>query len=280
MISKVIITPKFNIHEWTRKKIETNWMDFQNRALRLGQKIHSYMISYIMAHKKRAQSPHLDGTLPLEKSIQLHIISTAPARIEWGIGHIPSLQAQSPHWYVINYGKTVSGRRFIPGGGKGIPGYFQPSGAPNASKKNGGEPFIYSPNTFLMYPKRAIRPINYIQSSQFKLGNEFRQFQLKRYQEGLNTQNIFDFIKKKIEHYANDLGDMNLLLVLQSQAWDVSYVDFHELHDKLKSLNLTFRGQILISYNESDREKVINQVYPDITTTRIPVRYPSAQLDD
>ena len=113
-----------------------------------------------------------------------------------------------------------------------------------------------------------------------KLGNEFRQFQLKRYQEGLNTQNIFDFIKKKIEHYANDLGDMNLLLVLQSQAWDVSYVDFHELHDKLKSLNLTFRGQILISYNESDREKVINQVYPDITTTRIPVRYPSAQLDD
>jgi len=127
-----------------------------------------------MSHKKRAQSPHLDGTLPLEKSIKLHILATAPAIISWGIGHIPSLQAQSPYWYVLNYGKTITGSRFIPARGKGVPGYFQPSGAPSANKRNGREPFIYSPGTFMMYPKQAIRPINYIESTQFRLSNDFR----------------------------------------------------------------------------------------------------------
>lgn len=168
------ITPRFNVHQWAVKKIDSNWIDFQDRAFRLGQRIHAYMIGYIISHKKRAQSPHLDGTLPLETSIKLHIISTAPAIISWGIGHIPSIQAQSPHWYVINYGKTVSGARFIPARGKGVPGYFQPSGAPSANKINGREPFIYDPGTFMMYPKNPIRPMNYIESTQFRLENEFR----------------------------------------------------------------------------------------------------------
>lgn len=175
MITKVTITPKFNVHRWAKTKLNKDWMKFQDRALVLGQKIHAYMIGYIVSHRKRAQSPHLDGTLPLEKSIKLHILATAPARVSWGIGHIPSLQTQSPYWYVLNYGKTVSGRRFIPGNGKGVPGYFQPSGRPDANKSNGREPFIYSPGTFVMYPKNPIRPINYIESTQFKLGNEFRK---------------------------------------------------------------------------------------------------------
>lgn len=174
MISRVTITPVFNVYRWTKTKLDTDWLEFQERALELGQRSYNYMIGYIMSHKKRAQSPHLDGTLPLEKSIRFHVITTAPARIEWGIGHIPSLQAQSPYWYVLNYGKTISGGRFIPARGKGVPGFFQPSGRPMANKANGKEPFIYSPNTFVMYPKRAIRPINYIESTQFKLGNEFR----------------------------------------------------------------------------------------------------------
>lgn len=174
MITKVTITPKFNVHRWAKIKLDKNWMNFQDRALRLGQRIHSYMIGYIVSHKKRAQSPHLDGTLPLEKSIKFDILATAPAKISWGIGHIPTLQAQSPYWYVLNYGKTISGKKFIPAGGKAVPGYFQPSGRPMANKRNGREPFIYSPGTFVMYPKNPIRPINYIQASQFKLGNEFR----------------------------------------------------------------------------------------------------------
>jgi len=104
-----------------------------------------------------------------------------------------------------------------------------------------------------------------------------RKFQLKRYKGDLNTQEIFNFIEEKVCHYGNNLGDTNLLIVLQSQPYDVSYIDFHELHYKLKSLNLKFQGQILISYNESDKEMVINQVYPHLTTTRIPAQHPSTK---
>lgn len=175
MITKMTISPKFAIHQWTKVRIQRDWMGFQNRALMLGQRIQAYMVSYISAHKKRGQSPHLDGTLPLEKSIKLHILVTAPARISWGIGDLNILQTQSPHWYVINYGKTVSGRRFIPANGKAVPGYFQPSGRPMANKRNGREPFIYDPGTFIMYPKNPVRAMNYIQASQFKLGSEFRK---------------------------------------------------------------------------------------------------------
>lgn len=107
----------------------------------------------------------------------------------------------------------------------------------------------------------------------------FRQFELKRYRDELNTEKIFNFIKKKVTHYGNNLGDTNLLLVLQSVAYDVSTIDFHELHMRLKSLNLKFQGQILISYNENNKETVINQVYPKLTTSRIPFKLPSTKLD-
>ena len=110
-----------------------------------------------------------------------------------------------------------------------------------------------------------------------KSGDGLRKFQLKRYRNNLNTQGIFDFIKEKVAHYGNNLDDTNLLVVLQSSAYTISQINFHELHDKLKSLNLKFQGQILISYNENNKEMVINQVHPNLTTTRIPVQYPSTK---
>lgn len=106
----------------------------------------------------------------------------------------------------------------------------------------------------------------------------FRQFELKRYRDGLNTEEIFSFIKKKVAHYGNDLGDMNLLLALQSSAYDVSTINFHELNARLKSLSLKFQGQILISYNENNKEMVINQIHPKLTTSRIPIILPSTKL--
>jgi len=106
----------------------------------------------------------------------------------------------------------------------------------------------------------------------------FREFELKRYRDGLNTEEIFNFIKKKVAYYANDLGDMNLLLVPQSIPYSVSSINFHELHKQLKSLNFKFEGQILISYNENNKESVINQVYPELATKRIPFKLASEKL--
>jgi len=110
--------------------------------------------------------------------------------------------------------------------------------------------------------------------------NELRQFQLKRYRGKLTAQESFDFIKNKIEHYAKDLGDINLLIVLQSSNPAIPNNFFHEVHEKLKEIKLVSDGQVLISYNENMQFLVMNQVYPLLKTTRIPLRFASHQLED
>lgn len=111
-----------------------------------------------------------------------------------------------------------------------------------------------------------------------KSSDGFREFELKRYRDKLNAEEVFNFLKKKIAHYGNDLRDMNFLLVLQPSAYSISHIDFKELHTKLKSMDFKFQGQILISYNDNNKENVINQVYPKLTTTRIPLKLPSSKL--
>jgi len=109
-----------------------------------------------------------------------------------------------------------------------------------------------------------------------KSKNDWRQFQLKRYRDELNTQKIFDFINEKVRHYGNNLGDTNLLIVLQPPiVYTITDISFHKLYEKVKSLNLKFGGQILILYNKNNNEQVIIQVYPQLTISKIPLRYPS-----
>ena len=110
-----------------------------------------------------------------------------------------------------------------------------------------------------------------------KSGDGLREFEMKRYRNDLNTNTIFDFIKKKVEHYCNDLGDMNLLIVLQSEPFNILNIDFKILFENIKDLNFNFKGQILISYNENNEDVVINQVYPSLTTSRIPTQLPSTK---
>lgn len=107
-----------------------------------------------------------------------------------------------------------------------------------------------------------------------KSNDGVREFELKRYRDDLTTEGVFNFIEKKIKHYGN-LGDMNILLILQSAANDISNVNFQKLSAELKSLGLKSKGQVLISYNENNKDMVINQVFPDLTTTRIPFKLPS-----
>ena len=100
-----------------------------------------------------------------------------------------------------------------------------------------------------------------------------RNFQLKRYRNALSTEAIFNFIKDKLRGYGNNLGSMNLLIILQVPNSDVSLVDFKKLNNQLRGLNLSFEGQILISYNENNKFDVINRVYPELGTSRIPITF-------
>lgn len=98
-----------------------------------------------------------------------------------------------------------------------------------------------------------------------------RNFQLKRYRDVLNTKSILSFIKKQLNKYGNDLGFINLLIVLQVPNSEISVVDFEKINNELKSLKLNFEGQILISYNENNKLNVINRVYHELGTSRIPI---------
>lgn len=98
-----------------------------------------------------------------------------------------------------------------------------------------------------------------------------RKFELKRYREALNTGALFAFISKKIMHYGNNLGDTNLLGILQAKDYSISEIDFDELYQKIASLHFKFKGQILISFNNINMDQVMICVHPKFESMKIPV---------
>ena len=98
---------------------------------------------------------------------------------------------------------------------------------------------------------------------------KYRKFQLKQYKGECSTGKVFDFIRRKLLHYCNDIGRVNLLLQLQcgSSGKDIMRIDlcFEEIHNKLKELKFKkFVGQILIRYNNQNKSTIIYQVYPSL----------------
>jgi hypothetical protein len=98
-----------------------------------------------------------------------------------------------------------------------------------------------------------------------------RSFQLKRYRGIMKTVEIVKFIKEKLLHYCNDLGNDNLLLVLQSEDAGDKYINFKEINDEIKKINIKGSGEILISYNDKSRKYVMITVYPKVTISEIPI---------
>ena len=106
---------------------------------------------------------------------------------------------------------------------------------------------------------------------------EFRQFQLKRYLGEATTEKLLRFLKEKLLHYGNDLGHVNLLVIL-SKGGDLSQVNFKLLHEELKKLNIDEKGGwIMLSFNENNKFSVINQIFPGFSRTEIPFKlnYPN-----
>lgn len=103
--------------------------------------------------------------------------------------------------------------------------------------------------------------------------NGIRRFQLKRYREPIDEDSVFQFIIKKISEYGN-IGDINLLIILQSDVLaNIGALGFENLHRKIGALGYSFGGEILISYNEENKFSVINQIYPRLATSRIPIEW-------
>lgn len=61
-----------------------------------------------------------------------------------------------------------------------------------------------------------------------------RLFQLKRYGKDhgqvIETDALFEFIKKKLSHYGNALGDTNLLIALQREDSDIGGIGKYPIY--------------------------------------------------
>lgn len=110
-----------------------------------------------------------------------------------------------------------------------------------------------------------------------KSNDGFREFQLKRYRGDLSVGALFEFIKSNVQHYANDLGEMNLLILFQPKPFSASDINFYELSAAVKSLNFKFAGEILITFNQGNRELFIIRLYPEFGATKKPIKLPSGR---
>ena len=173
---RMTVKPTFDIHRWTRKKLTYFWGEAQREVEIMGINLHKFMITYIATHKKRGQSPHADGTISLEKSIKIERIDgVGQAKWGFGIGNISILRKVSPHFYVLNYGCTIFGEKYIPNYGDYIPGSFGAGfGQPPYAEKRGvgKETFYHGVGNWGIKAKTPITPINYIESSKLKLNSE------------------------------------------------------------------------------------------------------------
>jgi len=159
------ITPQFNTKEIIDSTIKTRWFEFQMEVVEIGKRLHSYMVNYVNQNRKRS-----GGTGKLAGSIQFDWV-VGPGTISWGIGLISTLPQ---YWYVVNYGKKITGEPFIPGGGKYRP-YLFTDGKADAQKRGKGT------SQALGFRKRigplepvpsVIRPMNYIESTSGRLDAE------------------------------------------------------------------------------------------------------------
>lgn len=160
----VTIKPKFSAKKIYNETIQADWNLFQYHAFAMGKVILFAMHSYINSHRKRK-----GGTGNLAKAIKFYSGGTFGGQISWGVGKISEMQKAVPYWYVVNYGKMVTGKPYIPYHGKRIPGDFEGS-RPNANTAGAGNQRFYKrKGSFSMKPGKSIRPMHYIEYGQLRL---------------------------------------------------------------------------------------------------------------
>ena len=115
-----------------------------------------YMQNYLMTHSK-----HPTGRLM--SNLDIKITRTANG-FSFGIGDIKKLNRDTPYWYVLNYGKTTSGKTFVP---PSFVGSFE-GDRPVAGKQ--GQQYVEEGNYYIQ-PKK-FTPVNYIEATIAYLKNK------------------------------------------------------------------------------------------------------------
>jgi len=161
---KVVITPKFDVKKITEETLGKFWIEFQLYAFNLAEVTLKYMQNYISTNHKRS-----GGTGKLANSIELWRNPDTTGKIEWGIGHIPTLNERTPYWYVINFGKKITGELFRPNNGKFVPGTFADGTPKSELKGRGTSQFNFGKDSNAGIKPGVIRPMYYIENAKFHL---------------------------------------------------------------------------------------------------------------
>lgn len=181
----VTISPAFKPEEIVESTLGVFWRDFQSHAyIGLPEMILIHMKQFINAGRKRA-----GGTGNLANAMTIYRDPDTKAHVHWGIGHIPTLMAQAPYYYVVNYGTMYkTDMPFIPGKGAKADGYRPISfggeapygglrgGAPKGSPRANLVKKITGERELLPSP---IRPSNFIEKTVFKLHQEINNLMTK-----------------------------------------------------------------------------------------------------
>jgi hypothetical protein len=187
MSFKVTITPKFDSKKIVDSTLKSFWFEFQAEAIDIGRRLHREVRMYINQNRHRT-----GGTGKLARSITFDK-EVGQAQISWGIGNMDTMNQYAPYWYVINFGKMITGGEFIPGGGKFRPIRFDGSPADPSLRGRGTQraSFIISGDNV-----SPIRPINYIQYGQAKMQNEIATL----------IRQLKGFTPKQGGHYGYNIG--------------------------------------------------------------------------
>jgi len=95
-----------------------------------------------------------------------------------------------------------------------------------------------------------------------------RDFQIKSYRGEISSKTLTTFIKSKLLHYGNDLGEVNFLITLKTGG-DIPDNFFEELHQEIKEIKIKGTGHILISYNEENQFNVLVTAHPILGHTKV-----------
>lgn len=97
---------------------------------------------------------------------------------------------------------------------------------------------------------------------------KFYEFELKRYRDKFNFDELLSFLKNKIiMHYS---GRYNFLIILQLKPYSNIDLDiFKQLHEKLK-LEKNQPGIIAFSLNKNNEEMLLVRILPDLNISKRP----------
>lgn len=104
-----------------------------------------------------------------------------------------------------------------------------------------------------------------------------REFQLKRFKKSLTTSNLLVELEKIIKHYGNKLGDVNLLVIMQSSKTEE--IDWQLVSTQIQSiLPKDDSAEVLLRFRDNESDIMV-RLHPKLDKRAVPIQLPSQILD-